>query len=91
MVLFYKPQKNWIYIYIVFGIVGGMLGSACSIIVQFELGSPGQLLEDDQLYNVVTPTPVSALEDFLNYIDYSLSPLKNKNNYKSKWNYSFNL
>ena len=36
-----------------FGIRGGIAGSACSGIIRIELGRPGQLLGDDQIYNSI--------------------------------------
>ena len=42
-----------ILLYIFFGVSGGMAGGACSGIIRIELGRPGHLINDDQIYNSI--------------------------------------
>ena len=40
-------------LYLLFSFVGGILGTACSIIVRTELASSGQVIGNDNIYNVI--------------------------------------
>jgi len=51
---FYRVNHKYIaLLYLIFGIVGGFLGTSCSIIIRTELASSGQIIGNDNIYNSI--------------------------------------